>query len=204
MKRSFLVIALGASLLVNLLLVPVLVNRHLAFVYTQTLAHWKSKLIPPDAVYIGDSLTAGGRGFNRETDINLGSNGLMTYQIASLLPTAKAYKPNHIVVMAGTNDAIRGAIDETEIRKLWTDICSDPRIVVVLAPQSRSANLNERLQGLNVISKSVCEAQKRPIISLDALAGSDGLIKQEYTIDGVHLTDAGYEIWRAKLRDLGI
>lgn len=204
MKRSVFNVVLVISLLMNLLLVPLLANGHLAFVYMQILAHWKSKLIPPSTVYVGDSLTAGGRSFNHISDINIASNGLQTYQIAAVLTKAREYKPDHIVVMAGTNDAIRGPIDETDIKKLWTEICADPKVVVILPPQSRNEILNERLNKVKVIANSVCENQKRPIISLDALNGMDGLIKPEYTVDGVHLSPAGYEILRARLREKGI
>jgi len=204
MKRSVLKIALSISLLVNVFLVPVVANSYLGFVYVQTLAHWKSKIIPPNTVYLGDSLTAGGRSFNHQTDINLGSNGLQSYQIAAMLPKAREYKPDHIVVMAGTNDAIRGPIDEAQARTIWAEICSDSKVVVILAPHSRSPSLNERLNTINVIAKSTCEERQRPIISLDELAGNDDLIKPEYTVDGVHLTPAAYDILRGRLRTKGI
>jgi hypothetical protein len=204
MKQSLRRIILGTSLLANVLLIPVLVNNYLGFVYAQTFAHWISKITPPNTVYIGDSLTAGGHSFNHRTDINLGSNGLITYQIASLLPTARAYKSDHIVVMAGTNDAMRGPINEEEIRNLWAGICSDQKVVVILAPQTRSPSINERLDTVREIVKPVCETQKRPIISLDVLTGDDGLIKPEYTVDGTHLTPTAYDILRERLREKGI
>ena len=46
------------------LLVPLAYREYLRFIYTQTLAKWAAKGVPPNAVFIGDSVTAGGRGFN--------------------------------------------------------------------------------------------------------------------------------------------
>jgi lysophospholipase L1-like esterase len=160
--------------------------------------------IAPDVVFIGDSITAGGRSFNDVTSINLATNGLQTYQVAANLSMALAYRPQHVVVMAGTNDAIEGPIDRREIQGLWEHICAEARVVVTLVPPSRSSTLNAKLDELNVIAREVCNSRNRPVISLAGLRGPDGLIQEQYTTDGVHLTPAAYAVWRAELRNLGL
>lgn len=184
------------------ILSPVLVNKHLCFTYMQTLAHWSSKLTPPRTVYIGDSITAGGRSFNGWTSINLGSNGLHTYQINANLNQARKYDPKWIVVMAGTNDAILGTINYESMRDLWRQICSEPRVLITLSPPTRSRVLNARLANITSIAKSECS--NRPVVSLNDLADGNGLIAKEYTTDGVHLSKAAYQIWRTRLSEYGI
>jgi lysophospholipase L1-like esterase len=147
---------------------------------------------------------AGGRNFHRFDALNLATNGLATYQITGLLPLAKVYRPAHIVVMAGTNDAIRGSVDRVEIKEQWTKICSEPNAVVILAPPTRVPTLNERLNVLNDIAKTTCSERQRPVIDLIELAGNDGLLRSIYSSDGVHLSPQGYEKVRMKLRALGM
>ena len=184
------------------LLVPVAYSEYLRFTYTQTLAKWAAKAVPPKSVFIGDSVTAGGRSFNDWRDVNLASNGLQTYQIAASLPAALALSPRHVVVMAGTNDAVEGPIDPAELAGLWRTICAEPKVVVTLVSPTTSDVLNARIAQLNSITRRQCGGRK--IINLSALAGKDGRIRPQYTVDGTHLSPAGNAVWQAKLRRIGI
>lgn len=195
---------LMTSLFLNLFLLPILVNEYLRFTYLQTLAHWQSKLISPPVVFVGDSITAGGRSFNDGSGINLATNGLQTYQIAAGIDGALAYHPEHIVVMVGTNDAIEGPINYEELVGLWTQICTEPSVVVTLAPPSRDKEITARVDEANAIALEICTHLGRPVLTLDVLRGSDGLIQPQYTSDGTHLTEAAYQVWRDKLEELGI
>jgi hypothetical protein len=77
----------GAALYIVLSLVIVLpfgINEQLRFHYLQLLAHWKSEFIAPTYVFLGDSITAGGRNWgwsisrNPLDAINLGVGGYST------------------------------------------------------------------------------------------------------------------------------
>lgn len=183
-------------LVIAVILAPVVVNHHLRNVYRQTLAHWLSKVVPPPTVFIGDSITAGGQWFDDVRNINLASNGLITYQIAGNLKQAKAYRPKRIVVMAGMNDAFRG-FDPEKIRGLWQTICQEPSVVIVLVPPTKYEDVNLKIDEINRII--VESSNGRPVIKLD-MAGEDGLIRPEFVADGVHFTPKAYERWIARLR----
>lgn len=198
--RSVLIV----SLVANLFLLPLLVNSYLQFTYRETIANWIAKVVHPNAVFIGDSITASGRLFNSARTINLGTNGAHTFQIAAMIKSANAYSPNHIVIMAGTNDAIRGEIDLAEMTGLWDEITREQRIVITLVPHTKIKALNARIDKLNAIARAAANKRHRPVLSLAELTGPDGLIQDRYTVDGVHLTPAALAIWNAKLRGLGI
>lgn len=177
-------------------LAPVAINNHLRNVYRQTLAHWLSKVVAPPTVFIGDSITSGGQWFDDIRNINLASNGLVTYQITGNLKRAKAYRPKRIVVMAGMNDAFRG-YDPEKIRNLWQTICQEPAVVIVLIPPTKYADINLKIDEINRIIAE--NSNGRQIINLD-MAGENGLIRPEYVADGVHFTSKAYELWISKLR----
>jgi lysophospholipase L1-like esterase len=200
LSRTILIV----SLIANLFLIPLLANSYLMFTYRETLANWMAKVIHPDTVFIGDSITASGRLFNSARTINLGTNGLHTDQIAVLMTNANSYSPKHIAIMAGTNDAIENKINPAEIFSLWDRITGEPKIVITLSPHTRIKALNERIDGINAIVTAAAAKRHRPVISLSELNGQDGLIQTRYTVDGVHLSPAALAIWRAKLSALGI
>ena len=175
---------------------PIAENFHLRNVYRQTLAHWLSKLAPPPTVFIGDSITAGGQWFDDVRNINLGANGLLTDQIVKYLPTAQAYHPKRIVIMAGTNDAARG-FDADKIRNLWETICKEPAIVITLAPPSLDDEVNHRIDQINRITLDGCPGKS--VITLD-IGDEQGRLRPEFTLDGTHLGPKAYEQWTSLLK----
>jgi len=104
--------------------------------------------------------------------------------------------------MAGTNDAIASPLDVSQLNQLWATMCTEPKLVVTLAPPTRSKLLNARIAEINAIARQHC--QSRPIVDLDVLADEDGLLDKRYTVDGVHFSEDAYEIWRTKLTSVGI
>ena len=188
-----------ASLVINAaLLVPLTVSEHLRWRYAQTVSIWASHFRQPKYVFIGDSLTAGGRMFGRPDTVNLGSNGLTTHQIASGLHGADKYKPRHVVVMAGTNDSFED-FDADRMRKDWETIAADPRTIIVLAPPTQTAQANERITQINAIAtRAAKQYGKKPLV-LTELRGPHGLLRARYSVDGVHITDDAYEFWKQRL-----
>lgn len=185
-----------------LLLLPLAKDEHLRFAYTQTLARWAAKVRHPQTVFLGDSVMAGGMSFNHLLDINLGSNGLQTYQIAAAIEKANALSPDRIVVMAGTNDAIEGPIDRDEITALWRRMCADKRLIVTLPPPTAVTIFNDRLDQIRGII--VRECRSRPVIAVHGFADSRGRLPADATVDGVHPTRAFYLQWARQLAALGV
>lgn len=180
------------------LLAPVAVNTNLRWTYEQTIANWLAKAVPPDRVFIGDSLTAGGGDFGRFGNINLGITGASTRQVAQLLSHAQAYRPRQIIVMAGMNDVDAGA-DIAALAPAWRTILADRRVVVVMVPHTRYAPASARIDQMNAMVRDMAKQAGRPVIEIPGLTGSDGLLLPEMTTDGVHLTSAGYAKWREAL-----
>jgi hypothetical protein len=179
-------------------LAPVVINTNLRWTYEQTVANWLAKVVAPNRVFIGDSLTAGGGDFGRFGNINLGITGASTRQIAQMIERAKLYHPRQIFVMAGMNDIDAGA-DIATLVPAWRAIVADKRVVVVLVPHTRSAAASERIDQLNAIVQSIAKQAGRPVIEIPGFTGRDDLLLPEMTTDGVHLTSAAYAKWREAL-----
>ncbi|MDH7974660.1 GDSL-type esterase/lipase family protein [Sphingomonas sp. AR_OL41] len=180
------------------LLAPVALNTSLRWAYEQTVANWLAKAVPPDRVFIGDSLTAGGGDFGRFGNINLGIIGASTRQVSQMLRRAQPYNPRQIVVMAGSNDVDAGT-DLAALAASWRTILADKRVLVVLTPHSRYPAASVRIDQMNAMVQAMAKAAGRPTVEIRGLTGPDGLLLPEMTTDGVHLTRAAYAKWREAL-----
>ena len=198
-KRRLLALTLAVE---SALLFPVAYQPNLRFDYIQTLSRWFAKAVPPETVFIGDSIISSGMQFHSLRTINLGSSGLQTYQVVELLPKARSFRPQHIAIMAGTNDAGEGPIDREELIGLWKQICAEPKIVITLPTPTAIDYLNQRIDQIDQIILGVCTKNK--IINLRQLADGKGKIYPKYTVDGVHLSPEAHAIWRSELRRFGI
>ena len=136
--------------------------------------------------------------FGRLDTINLAGSGYTTGQVSSQLGAAQKYNPRNIVAMAGTNDSF-SEIDAAKVREAWRKICEDRRVTIFKVPPTRIKAANARIAVLNAIASQEASKAGRPVRTLPELVGQDGLLKQEFSLDGVHLRNRAYELWRAKL-----
>ena len=199
LKRRLLALTLAVE---SALLFPIAYQPNLRFDYIQTLSRWFAKAVPPETVFIGDSITSAGMQFHSLRSINLATSGLQTYQVAAELEKARTFDPRHIAIMAGMNDAGEGPIDRAELVGLWKQICAEPKIVITLPPPTSFDELNQRLAEINEIILTTCPKNK--IIDLRRLADKDGKVLPKYTEDGVHISPEAHAIWRSELRKFGI
>ena len=101
-------------LVLTLPIVTVLtINSWSRSVFLETLAHWRSKVFPLKYVFVGDSITAGGRNWgwrlwdNPLAARNMAGNGYTVWQIEGQVRDAIAkYHPKVIFILAGTNDLL--------------------------------------------------------------------------------------------------
>ena len=194
------------ALLLLATLAPIVVNDHLADEYANTLAHHRSRLIRPDYVFIGDSITAGGSNWGWRLDgaplsaINLASSGLVTRQVEGLLAPAQKYNPRHLMVMAGTNDVYLGIVDRAELRSSWQHILAADNVIVTLAPYTTSPKSNEGIARVNALVRRMALAAGRKVIDLNPLLAPKGVLEAQYTIDGIHFTPSAYRIWTGEIK----
>jgi len=117
-------------------------------------------------------------------------------------------KPDYVFIKNGRNDlgdrhrngepSIERMIEE--YKKIITKISSrlpDTKIyIVTCAPvRDRYAHLSSSTHSYNMELKTLAKAHDVPVIDLyDKLVGEDGLLKPEYSRDGLHITKEGYQV----------
>jgi lysophospholipase L1-like esterase len=176
----------------------------------------ENALVPPPkpgekrVVFLGDSITdywgrRHGVFFPGKPYLNRGIGGQTTAQMLLRFQSdVVALSPAIVVIEGGSNDLRLGAPDEQIEAHLasLTQLASANGIRVVLAsltpvcdcfvPRTPSRPLN-RLRAINAWIRKYTE--RNGYVYLDywtPLADSHGMMRREYTVDGVHPNDAGY------------
>ncbi len=165
-------------------------------------------------VFLGDSITAGwdlDKFFRGKSYLNRGIGWQNTAQmLVRFRQDVLGLKPKVVVILAGTND-ISGAYGPMSLRDIqnnFESLCDLARangIQVVLAsvlpvhnytPDSQDmyrVRPREQIRALNQWMHAYCD--HRGCIYLDyfsAMIDSKGLLKKEFSEDGVHPHDSGY------------
>lgn len=161
-----------------------------------------------DIVFLGDSITEGGRWnemFPDHAVRNRGIGGDRTNEILARLDHILVGPPSMIFINIGTNDLSENVGVDTilENYRLILDrtmaALPDTKVYVQsLFP--RAASDRNRVEALNAGIRSISE--ERGMIYLDLypnFLGEDGAIKDALTYDGLHLSGAGYQEWQRLL-----
>lgn len=158
-------------------------------------------------VMLGDSITMRvnwNRLLERSDMWNQGVDGDTTTDILARLPSILKVRPRLCFFMAGINDISRGAAMETvksNMGHILGALASRDIPTVILSTlyvsetAVESRQINRQVAGLNRWLRHAARKGGHRFLNLnETLSGSGGL-KEIYTVDGVHLSAAGYRAW---------
>lgn len=170
-------------------------------------------------VFLGDSITDEGDWSKLFPDLpveNRGIGGDTTLGVLNRLDQVIVMKPSQIFLMIGTNDLCFGrSISATTsnyrkiLNRLHTELPNTKIYIQSVLPfndtifPSRSLRTNTNIKQLNIEIKKLAQSYNYPYIDLTpAFSASDGRLPASYTIDGLHLNDSGYLLWREQIKNL--
>lgn len=170
-------------------------------------------------VFLGDSITDEGDWSKLFPDlpvVNRGIGGDTTLGVLNRLDQVIALEPTQIFLMIGTNDlCFNRSIPDTItnyrkiLTRLHTQLPSTKIYIQSVLPfndtifPSRALRSNNNIEKLNVEIKKLAKEYNDPYINLvPAFSGADGRLPSQYTSDGLHLSDAGYLLWREQIKDI--
>lgn|SRR5690554_1285955 len=169
-------------------------------------------------VFLGDSITAGFENLKQFPNvINMGVGGDKTIEVIGRLNSVTLEKPDKLFLMVGINDFTTNKgkwgdhlrIPFYQSYELVLDILklSLPKtkfIVMAILPvnvsdivlESEVDQFNEELDQINNKIKVLAEQRKMEYINFaNSFKDKNNRLKDEFTIDGTHLTEAGYELF---------
>lgn len=164
-----------------------------------------------DIVFVGDSITARGEWqefFPDKIVLNRGIDSDVTEGVLHRLDTVTASKPDKIFLMIGIND-IRQGIDSEETLSNYGQIVdslqktlpdSDIYIQSILPVNSKTGIDNRSVLSLNQSIKELAESYGLTYIDIYSdMADENNDLPAAYSVDGVHMTGDGYQIWLRRL-----
>lgn len=165
-----------------------------------------------DVVFLGDSITAGGRWqelFPGLAVRNRGIPGDRVPDVAARLSTIVAGQPSAVFLLIGTNDLAYGAsVDEVAsgvaaILARFRRESPDTRLHVQ-SVLPRSAEHAERILALNEALERVAAEGEAQFVDLygDFLDPGRNALRSDLSNDGLHLVANGYLLWRSRVEDL--
>lgn len=171
-------------------------------------------------VFLGDSITNGYKldsHFKTYTKnysvINSGINGNVTDDILNNLKhRVLQYNPSKVFLLIGTNDIglgkdtdyitdnVEKIIEKIKKHDKKTQIYVESVYPVDEEKNTASGRNNDTIKELNKKVKTLCKKDNITYIDCyDSLLNDEGQLKDEYTYDGLHLTEKGYDVVTKKL-----
>jgi lysophospholipase L1-like esterase len=168
---------------------------------------------PKDIIFLGNSITAGTDWMELlgRTDVrNRGISGDITFGILERLDEVTEGKPAKIFILIGINDISRNVPDSfiiSNYRKIISRIkIESPKTKIyfhTLMPVNNEFtqfknhyNKDEHILFVNKELKKLAVKEKVTVIDLyPHFLNADKKLDKKYTIDGLHLTSAGYQVW---------
>lgn len=171
-------------------------------------------------VFIGDSMTEGfdlKRHLQSENLVNMGIGGDFTSGVINRLKYAIKLQPKSIFIMIGINDILKEN-DMARIKSQYarileilqaecpeTFICVQSNLPTSMMGGSEASNqlILQKVSELNQYLKTLCEERKLEFVDMyDSFTDENGNLKNELTYDGLHLSDAGYVVWKNSIHNL--
>ena len=178
-------------------------------VYKNLTAHFElSRIQHAEIVFLGNSITYGGNWselVGREKVVNRGIGGDNLPGMLNRLHQVLRLHPKICFVMAGINDLYTDAPVEEVFRRYvrLIDTLRAHSITPVIQSTlhvnpkwKRTEEINPQVRLLNQMLVQYAADHSLTFVDLNTMLSVDGVLKDEYTTDGVHLTPAAYAVWR--------
>lgn len=160
-------------------------------------------------VFVGDSITAGGRWeewFPEENPRNLGIGGDTTDAVLARINDVVALAPRTVVLLIGTNDLAWRRSAEHIVRNIESILVTLHREMpdtqlLVQSVMPREAAYADTIRDINRHLWQFASTVRAQYLDLwAAMATAQGVMDAEYSDDSLHLNERGYEVWVSELR----
>jgi lysophospholipase L1-like esterase len=179
----------------------------------------KSPLKVGDIVFLGNSITQGGKDwskrFNYPNIRNRGIGGDVTDGILARIREIYYYKPRAVFLLIGINDLYNNSPSDPSPKYIANNIVKIAYLIKKESPNTQifvqttlpinrldligkvnNEKIKENITIINTLIKKNENINIYKVIDLySVFVNDEGLIKSEFTHDGVHLNERGYKAW---------
>lgn len=167
--------------------------------------------IEVDVVFLGDSHTAGGnfqKAFPHVKSINFGYIGEDTKGMLRRVEAVAVVQPKKIFLMTGINGLKNQSLLDFEfwyaalLDSIHTAVPQAALYIESILPVTASSNYcdNIKIREANDIIKNIAAVRQLVYIDLHKAYAVCGVLPEEMSYDGLHLTSEAYNIWYNMIR----
>lgn len=184
--------------------------RFITPTHAQRVSHFEAFAAEPgDVVFLGDSITEGGRWeeiFPGARARNRGIGGDTTTGVLARLEQVSERRPAQVFLLIGTNDLFAG-VPEAQIAENVAAITTRIRAgspeaqLFVQSVLPRAAKYRARVESLNARLREIARDDGATFVDLypHFLDARDGSIRDDLSNDELHLMGPGYRVWREQI-----
>lgn len=174
----------------------------------------KNPLVKNDIVFLGNSITEQGgnwaKRLNNSKVKNRGISGDTTEGVLARLGEVICCEPKQVFILIGINDLFRDDMTSemvfTNIMKIVNQIhekSPNTQIFVHTILPTSTIRIKEKIQMTNNLLVNAASKEPFQLVELhEEFKGNDGLMKMQFSEDGVHLNESGYDVWVKKIINL--
>lgn len=187
----------------------VFIRHFLLTIYESRVSFFDSfPLDPDDIVMLGDSITEGGEWgeiFPALPIRNRGISGDTTTGVLARLQAIVDAKPRAIFLKIGTNDLTLGPERDVSYQQYRSIVATIQALsagtdIYVQSVLPRGVELQDDVEHYNAQISTIANELGVTYIDLyPAFLAPDGSIRDDLTLDEVHLTGSGYRLWQSLL-----
>lgn len=187
----------------------VFIRHFLLTIYESRVSFFDSfPLDPDDIVMLGDSITEGGEWgeiFPALPIRNRGISGDTTTGVLARLQAIVEAKPRAIFLKIGTNDLTLGPDRDVSYQQYRSIVATIQALsagtdIYVQSVLPRGVELQDDVEHYNAQISTIANELGVTYIDLyPAFLAPDGSIRDDLTLDEVHLTGSGYRLWQSLL-----
>lgn len=174
-----------------------------------------NNILDNNYVFLGDSITEGydlNKYYSDYPVVNSGIGGYTTTKILEKMDTmVYRYNPTKVFLLIGTNDIAQNnskediinnigkIIDKIKANRKYTKIYVES--IYPIDDEKEKKRDNKLINDINKGIKELCNKKGVEYINIhDLLMDDYGNLRDEYSNDGLHLTDQGYEVVTKELK----
>lgn len=158
---------------------------------------------------LGDSITKRGdwkKLLENQYILNLGVDGDSTSGILTRLNPILELEPKIVFLMAGINDlCISIPLEEVfnNYKKILQILrTKNIRIIVNATLITQMPSVNKKVLVFNKMLEEYCNKEEISFLNMNlSFSNEKGLLKEELTIDGLHLGQKAYKVWAYKIKN---
>lgn len=209
MEKNLLIILSGLIILLLIIILLFILNNKTTIIIEE-----KMQVIDENIVFFGDSITDyyDLKKYYDNYVVNSGISGDLTNDLLNRMDDVYKYNPSKVILLIGINDLRNGKdVGETAdniktiIEKIKENRKNAEIYVQSVYPINRdmmgeevskfgASATNDKIKELNKKIKQICKEQDVEYINMyDKLIDEKGNLKEEYSVEGLHVSDEGYE-----------